>query len=68
MREYLAELEGILAEAKVAPKDPERLAKWLDWAHWYVQYVDPLSSTKSGSSAAADKCQNRGPGHHNALA
>lgn len=41
IRAYLSVLEDKIETGKGKPSDPEGFAKWLDWAKWYADSLDP---------------------------
>lgn len=45
IRSYLAALRAEIAEHRLKPTRPEEFAKWLGWADWYADFLDPLTPT-----------------------
>lgn len=45
IRSYLAALRAEIDGGRQRPIDAERFAKWLEWADWYADSIDPLTPT-----------------------
>src|SRR5262249_19624999 len=43
IRAYLDALEAKIASGKIRPQEPEHFRKFLAWARWYAEDLDPLS-------------------------
>jgi hypothetical protein len=43
IRAYLTALEQAIEGEKFRPNNPEGCKKWLRWAHWYADSIDPVT-------------------------
>lgn len=46
IRAYLSHISSEIEAKRIKPINPERFAKWFDWATWYADHVDPLIQAK----------------------